>query len=94
MGLGLSADDAEKRRVIVGEINGVLAEVDAAVRRAAEADAQLKKVTNDARAAVGTANAELAKTRKRYEHLRAQLERLLPSVEREPWNGETSGEAV
>jgi hypothetical protein len=74
-------DRAATRRIdLMTQINASVANMGIAEQRVEDAKAHLVKVTNDAKAMVGTANAELAKLRTEYLKLRHRLEETLPGV--------------
>lgn len=77
--MAMSDTDAAKRQKLVQEINGALADIELAQKRRTEAEARLAKAMNDAKAELGTAEAELGRKLLHYGVLRERLDKLLPA---------------
>lgn len=73
-------DEAATRRKLIEQINGALAEVEAAEKRVADTRARNEKLLNDCKAQLGTAEAEAEKAKDRYRDLIQRLGKRLPNT--------------
>ena len=76
----MTDNDATKRRNLMENINGTLAEIDSAKRRIAAVDAKYEKALLDMKSEKGTAEALLDKSVETYAKLKDKLDKMLPAL--------------
>lgn len=73
-------DEGETRLKLVAKINEALANIPLAEKRVREVKDRQKKMENDFKAQVGTAEAELEKARAAYDDVVNRLAKLIPGL--------------